>query len=158
MTQIFNSIAMFSLFALLASPLVVAAAGNNAAEANGAKAQVVFSEETPPVVNDAGLVKKLRPVLEEALGAANVRTMEPMTYADDFSLMSQKVPSFYFQLGIRNEARGITAEQLPPIVALVTMTGISQVLALENALGVQTGHDVTISFIEQTITRLDSSP
>ena len=56
------------------------------------------------------------------------------------------------------EARGITAEQLPPIVALVTMTGISQVLALENALGVQTGHDTTISFIEQTITRLDSSP
>lgn len=79
------------------------------AEGLGAKATVTFTEETPPVVNDAGLVKKLRPVLEESLGEANVRAMEPMTYADDFSLMSEKVPSFYFQLGIRNEARGITA-------------------------------------------------
>jgi amidohydrolase len=79
------------------------------ADGLGAKAETAFSEEIPPVVNDAGLVKKLRPVLEREVGAASVRTMEPMTYADDFSLMSEKVPAFYFQIGIRNEARGITA-------------------------------------------------
>ena len=54
------------------------------------------------------------------------------------------------------EAHGITAEQLPPVVALVVMTGLSQVLALEDALGVKTGHDITLSFIEQAITRLET--
>jgi hypothetical protein len=35
------------------------------------------------------------------------------------------------------------------------MTGLSQVLALEDALGVTTGHDTTRSFIEQTIARVE---
>lgn len=79
------------------------------AEGFGAKAETTFSEETAPVVNDAGLVTKLRPILENVLGANHVRAMDPMTYADDFSAMSEKIPSFYFQLGVRNEARNITA-------------------------------------------------
>ncbi|MET0149091.1 MAG: helix-turn-helix domain-containing protein, partial [Acidimicrobiales bacterium] len=40
--------------------------------------------------------------------------------------------------------RGIDDDQLPPIVALLLMTGVTQVLALEDALGVTTGHDTTI--------------
>ena len=44
---------------------------------------------------------------------------------------------------------------LPPIVALLMMTGVSQVLALEDALGMTAGHDVTRSFIERTIARVD---
>ena len=35
--------------------------------------------------------------------------------------------------------------------ALLAMTGLSQVLALEAALGVTTGHDTTREFIERTI-------
>jgi AcrR family transcriptional regulator len=52
-------------------------------------------------------------------------------------------------------ARGITEDRLPPIVALLIMTGLSQVLTLEDALGVTAGHDTTISFIEQAIARLE---
>jgi len=52
-------------------------------------------------------------------------------------------------------ADGITAEQLPPIVALLLMTGISQILALEDALGVTAGHDATVSFVEGVIDRLE---
>ena len=37
------------------------------------------------------------------------------------------------------------------------MTGLSQVLALEDALGVTAGHDATRAFIEQVIARLDPS-
>ena len=55
-------------------------------------------------------------------------------------------------------ARGITEDQLPPIVALLAMTGLSQVLSLEDALGVTAGHDTTRSFIEQAIARLEPSP
>ena len=53
---------------------------------------------------------------------------------------------------------GIDEERLPPIVALLTMTGIAQVLALEDALGVATGHDTTIAFIERTIAQLEAQP
>lgn len=82
---------------------------SNIAEAFGAKASLHFSEEIPPTLNDPGLVKKLRPALEESLGASNVKTLQPLPYADDFSVLAEKVPSFYFQLGVRNEREGITA-------------------------------------------------
>jgi len=50
---------------------------------------------------------------------------------------------------------GIDEDQLPPVVALLTMTGIAQVLAIEDALGVSTGHDTTVAFLERTIAQLD---
>jgi AcrR family transcriptional regulator len=52
------------------------------------------------------------------------------------------------------EAEGITADQLPPIVALLMMTGLSQVLALEEGLGVTAGHDTTRAFVEQAIAQM----
>jgi AcrR family transcriptional regulator len=53
---------------------------------------------------------------------------------------------------------GISEHELPPVVALLLTTGLSQVIALERALGVTTGHDVTIEFVERTIAQLESSP
>lgn len=47
-------------------------------------------------------------------------------------------------------------EQVPAIVALLAMTGLAQVLGLEEALGVTTGHDTTIEFVERTIGRLEA--
>ena len=55
-------------------------------------------------------------------------------------------------------AGGISPEQLPPVAALLVMTGLSQVLTLESTLGVTTGHEETIALVERTITRLASSP
>jgi AcrR family transcriptional regulator len=52
-------------------------------------------------------------------------------------------------------ARGVTEEQLPPVVALVLMTGITQVLAVEQILGVTAGHDTTLEFVEQVIAKLE---
>ena len=40
-------------------------------------------------------------------------------------------------------------------MALLMMTGLSQVLALEQALGVTTGHDATVTFIEGAIAQLE---
>jgi hypothetical protein len=37
------------------------------------------------------------------------------------------------------------------------MTGLSQVLAIERALGVTTGHGATVSFIERAIDRLEAT-
>ena len=47
------------------------------------------------------------------------------------------------------------ADQLPPVVALLLMTGLSQIMSLEQALGVTAGHDATLSFIDSTIARLE---
>ena len=38
------------------------------------------------------------------------------------------------------------------------MTGLSQVLTLEDALGVTAGHDTTVAFVEQAIARLEARP
>jgi AcrR family transcriptional regulator len=55
-------------------------------------------------------------------------------------------------------AQGIPDAQLPPIVALLLMTGLSQVLALEDALGVTAGHETTIAFVERTLADLEAAP
>jgi len=52
-------------------------------------------------------------------------------------------------------AAGVTPDQLPPIVGMLVMTGLTQVLALEQALGVTAGHDVTLAYVEQWLDRLD---
>ena len=55
-------------------------------------------------------------------------------------------------------AQGIPELQLPPTVALLLMTGLSQVLALEDALGVTAGHETTIAFVERTLGELEAAP
>jgi AcrR family transcriptional regulator len=52
-------------------------------------------------------------------------------------------------------ADGITPDQLPPIVGLLLMTGLSQVLALEDALGVTAGHAAAVEFVRDVIDRLE---
>jgi AcrR family transcriptional regulator len=52
-------------------------------------------------------------------------------------------------------AHDVGEEELPPIVALLLMTGLSQVLALEDMLGVTTGHDATRDFVARTVAGLE---
>ena len=52
------------------------------------------------------------------------------------------------------EAGGLT-DEVPPEVALLLMTGLSQVLALEQGLGITAGHDLARALIERTIDRLE---
>jgi AcrR family transcriptional regulator len=54
-------------------------------------------------------------------------------------------------------SQGIPEAQLPPIVALLLMTGLSQVLALEDALGVTAGHRTTTAFVERTLAELEAA-
>ncbi|MBN2623316.1 MAG: TetR/AcrR family transcriptional regulator [Acidimicrobiales bacterium] len=61
-------------------------------------------------------------------------------------------------VGAALAARGIAEDRLPPIVALLMMTGLTQVLALEGALGVTAGHDTTLEFVESAIADLERAP
>jgi AcrR family transcriptional regulator len=53
---------------------------------------------------------------------------------------------------------GVAEDQLPPVVAVLLMTGLAQVLALEDALGVTAGHDTTLELVERTIAALERPP
>jgi len=50
---------------------------------------------------------------------------------------------------------GVAPEDAPPMVALLLMTGLTQVMALEQVLGVTAGHEETLVFVQDLIDRLD---
>jgi AcrR family transcriptional regulator len=52
-------------------------------------------------------------------------------------------------------AAGVPAAQMPPEAALLLMTGLGHVLAIEDGLGVTAGHEETVAFIERSIAQLD---
>jgi AcrR family transcriptional regulator len=54
-------------------------------------------------------------------------------------------------------AAGVSEDQVPPIVGLLLMTGLSQVLALEEALGVTAGHEATTAFVESALAGLEAA-
>jgi AcrR family transcriptional regulator len=53
--------------------------------------------------------------------------------------------------------RGLSAAVWPPAVVLVAMTGVTQVIALEKALGVATGHDETLAYIDRLVETLEAT-
>lgn len=52
-------------------------------------------------------------------------------------------------------AAGVSPAIMPPTAALLLMTGVTQVLALEDALGIEAGHEATVDFIEHALRRLE---
>lgn len=61
----------------------------------------------PPVVNDKELTRIVSDSAAERLGPENVLNMPGWTAADDFGFYSEKRPSVYFRLGIRNEGMDV---------------------------------------------------
>jgi AcrR family transcriptional regulator len=53
------------------------------------------------------------------------------------------------------ERAGIDADDVPHVVVLVMMAALSQVLAMEDGLGVSTGHPETLAFVERWLDRLE---
>lgn len=78
------------------------------AEASHATAEINFIEKTLVTYNDPWLVEKMVPSLQEAAGKNNVRPMEWVTGAEDFSYYGTKAPAFFFYFGgmpIGNDAK-----------------------------------------------------
>ncbi len=69
------------------------------AEASGAKADVGIFNKTLVTYNDPALMNKILPTLKKVAGEENVREMNPVTGAEDFSFFGEKVPSVFFYLG-----------------------------------------------------------
>ena len=80
------------------------------AEAHGTTAELRFvGGGHPPTINDATLARTLVPVLERSLGRDRLVRVRPEMGAEDFAEYAARIPGLYLRLGVRNEARGITA-------------------------------------------------
>ncbi|HUG54493.1 MAG TPA: M20 family metallopeptidase, partial [Vicinamibacteria bacterium] len=80
------------------------------AQEHGTTATLRFLDAgTAPTVNDVSLARRLRPVLERTYGADHVLTVGPQMGSEDFSAYAERVPALYLRMGVRNEAKGVTA-------------------------------------------------
>ncbi|KAB7760338.1 MULTISPECIES: TetR/AcrR family transcriptional regulator [Mycobacteriaceae] len=50
---------------------------------------------------------------------------------------------------------GVDADELPPIVAISLIVGMSQLLTMEAALGVSVGHDEILAYFDRYLRKLD---
>ena len=60
-------------------------------------------------INDAALTRASVPTLQRVYGAARTREVKPQMGAEDFAALADRVPGLYIKMGVRNEAKGITA-------------------------------------------------
>jgi len=72
------------------------------AAAHGAHVAVDIRRGEPAVVNDPEMVDIVQRAGATIVGRDNVQTAPGWTAADDFAFYSEKCPSVYFRLGIRN--------------------------------------------------------
>lgn len=74
--------------------------------ANGATADLVLGPEHYPVTyNDPALTQRVLPSLEAVVGAGNLIQIPLVTAAEDFSLFAERVPGFFFFVGITPETQ-----------------------------------------------------
>jgi amidohydrolase len=73
------------------------------ADSAGASVHVEIEADRgyPVTVNDAALGLRMRPTLERVAGPDKVATPLPRTGSEDFGHFAQRIPGFYFWLGVR---------------------------------------------------------
>lgn len=76
------------------------------AMSHGARVEVDIHKGEPGVVNDVEMTELIAASAKACIGADNVLSAPGWTIADDFGYYSEKRPSVYFRLGIRNEEIG----------------------------------------------------
>ena len=82
------------------------------ARSAGASAQVHFDNAYPVTVNDIPLTERMVPTLQRVAGADKVFVSQKITGYEDFSYYQQKIPGFFYFLGIT--PRGTDRKQSAP--------------------------------------------
>jgi amidohydrolase len=82
------------------------------ARSGGASAQVHFDNAYPVTVNDIPLTERMVPTLQRVAGADKVFVGQKITGYEDFSYYQQKIPGFFYFLGIT--PRGIDRKLSAP--------------------------------------------
>ncbi|ERN15386.1 IAA-amino acid hydrolase ILR1-like 1 isoform X2 [Amborella trichopoda] len=68
----------------------------------------------PPTVNNKDLHELFSGVAIEMLGRTNLQEMQPLMGAEDFSFYGEKIPAYYFFVGMKNESQGPLASGHSP--------------------------------------------
>jgi amidohydrolase len=82
------------------------------AESAGAVADVRISKICPVTYNDPELIDMMLPSLQQVAGNENVKLVNAITGAEDFSFFQKKIPGLYFFLGAM--PKGTKTEDAPP--------------------------------------------
>ncbi len=69
------------------------------AESNGAIAELTINKGYPITYNDPELTAQMLPTLERVAGKNNVKLINAITGAEDFSFFQEEVPGLYFFIG-----------------------------------------------------------
>ena len=85
----------------------------NIAESAGASADVNITGSLPVTWNDHKLVQKMLPTLERVTGENGLVVSKVHTGGEDFAFFSEKIPGFYFFLGVR--PKGTPAGEAKPL-------------------------------------------
>jgi hypothetical protein len=98
--------------------------------------------------------------------AATTLTMEYVALANHRKALKAEIA--YYAERFREEQRtvmatvleryGMDAGDVPPVVWSVLITGVSQVLVMEQALGMSAGHAETVAFVERYLNKLEGDP
>jgi AcrR family transcriptional regulator len=98
--------------------------------------------------------------------AATALTMEYVALANHRKALKAEIA--YYAERFREEQRkvmsavleryGMDPVDVPPLVWSVLITGVSQVLVMEQALGMSAGHSETVEFVERYLRRLEGEP
>jgi amidohydrolase len=78
-------------------------------EMYGAAYQFEYKPLCPSVYNNPELAATMTPTLVRLLGKDKVVEWKPQLIAEDFSFFAQKIPGFYFFLGVKNPAQTVAA-------------------------------------------------
>jgi amidohydrolase len=82
--------------------------------AHGARYEMDYRWGNPVTYNDPKLVAETLPTIRRVMGEANVYSPAPQMGAEDFAFFAKEVPSFFYYVGVRNQARGIVAAHHTP--------------------------------------------
>lgn len=77
--------------------------------ASGARYELEYIEAAPVTYNDPALVAASLPALEAVVGRDKLVVPPAQMVSEDFAFFQQKIPGFYFFLGVANPDKGITA-------------------------------------------------
>ncbi|KAL1825420.1 hypothetical protein ACET3Z_012198 [Daucus carota] len=71
------------------------------------KASVSFGKNFYPVtVNNEDLHEHFQTVVKDMLGAENLKEMQPLMGAEDFSFFAEAIPGYFYFVGMHNETQG----------------------------------------------------
>ena len=82
--------------------------------AHGASFELDYRWGNAVTYNDPKLVAEMLPAIRRVMGESKVISPPPQMGVEDFSFFAKEVPSFFYFVGVRNEARGITAAHHTP--------------------------------------------